>query len=492
LATGTRKKQERKKVPKICAGKRKTSGELNCEPDECRILFERNPQPMWVYDIDTLAFLAVNNAACYSYGYSREEFLKMTIKDLHSPEAVADLLTAVRTVPGKYRKPGVWKQRKKDGTLMDVEITTHDITFNDRRARLVVAHDVTRQKRNEDAVRESEERFRSLVETTGDWVWETDHHGVYTYVSPQVRSLLGYAPEEVVGKTPFYFMPADEAQRVSEIFRTVIKDRRAFSNLENANLHKNGRIVMLETSGVPFFDSRGNLRGYRGIDRDITGRKLAEDRLKESLREKETLLREIYHRTKNNMQVISSLISLQAASITDRRVLDIFRDTQNRIASMSLIHEKLYQSKDLSSINLGNYILNLTDALLATYQLRRHRITMRLDLDDVSVSIDTATPCGLIINELMSNSLKYAFPDDREGEIRIALRKTAEGELELFFADDGVGFPKDFDLKKAGSLGLKLVINLTVKQLRGKVSLRTGERTEFLLKFRETQYTRRI
>jgi two-component system sensor kinase len=384
------------------------------------------------------------------------------------------------------------KHRKKDGTLIDVDITTHEMMFNNRRARLVVAHDITVQKRTEEAVRESEDRFRSLVETTSDWVWEVDKHGVYTYVSPQIRSLLGYEPEEVIGKTPFDLMQADEAQRVSEIFRSVIKDRKAFSNLENTNLHKDGRLFILETSGVPFFDSRGNLRGYRGIDRDITERKRAEESLKESLREKETLLREIHHKTKNNMQVIFSLISLQAASITDQSVLEILKDTLNRIRSMSLIHEKLYQSKDLFNINLGNYIKDLTDALLETYLVRKHGITLRHDLADVFVSVDAATPCGLIINELVSNSLKYAFPDGREGEISIALHKTDKGEIEILFTDNGVGFPEGFDLKKTGSLGLKLVVNLTVKQLKGKVRLRTGKKTEFLLKFREPEYAERI
>jgi two-component sensor histidine kinase len=159
---------------------------------------------------------------------------------------------------------------------------------------------------------------------------------------------------------------------------------------------------------------------------------------------------------------------------------------------MSLIHEKLYQSKDLFNINLGNYIRDLTDALLKTYHVRKHGIAMHRELADVFVSIDAATPCGLIINELMSNSLKYAFTDGREGEISIALRKTDKGELEILFSDNGVGFPKGFDLKKTGSLGLKLVINLTVKQLKGKVRLRKSKKTEFLLRFKEPECIERI
>ena len=146
-------------------------------------------------------------------------------------------------------------------------------------------HYAIERKKTEEALRESQEKFRSLVETTSDWIWEVDQNGSYTYVSQRVKDLLGYAPEEVLGKTPFDLMPFDEAERVSVLFHDIVDSGKPFFGLENANLHKNGRSVLLETSGVPFFDANGAIRGYRGIDRDITNRKRAEDQIKKSLKE---------------------------------------------------------------------------------------------------------------------------------------------------------------------------------------------------------------
>jgi len=142
-----------------------------------------------------------------------------------------------------------------------------------------VAHDITERKRAEGALRESEQRFRSLVETSSDWVWEVDANGIYAYASPKVKDLLGYEPEEIIGKTPFDLMPSDEAKRVAELFKDIVESRRPFDRLENTNLHKDGRLVVLETSGVPILGEGKNLLGYRGIDRDITERKKAEEEL---------------------------------------------------------------------------------------------------------------------------------------------------------------------------------------------------------------------
>jgi two-component sensor histidine kinase len=217
-----------------------------------------------------------------------------------------------------------------------------------------------------------------------------------------------------------------------------------------------------------------------------------EKRLEASLREKETLLRELYHRTKNNMQVISNLIDLQALAVNDEGTLRLFKETQNRIKTMALVHEKLYQSKDLSNLNLKDYMGDLANALLGSYQLSGNRISLKLDVEAISVSIDTATPCGLIINELMSNSLKHAFPGDRRGEVSLVLHQSEKGEIDMRFSDDGIGLPKGFDFKDTRSLGLTLVRNLSVKQLKGTVEVRTEHPTEFHIRFREPLHTQRI
>jgi PAS domain S-box-containing protein len=454
------------------------------ENEKYRLLFEKESDAIVFFDPVTLKISDANDAFVKLYGYSRNELGAIRVTDL-STEPELSIASIGRTAAeGSDFVPLRWHV-KKDGTVFPVEISAGSFRWRGSIIACAIFRDITERKLTEDALRESEERFRSLVETTIDWVWEVDRKGTYTYASPRISTLLGYAPEEIIGKTPFDFMQPDEAERIAEFFRSAVTSGKPFKNLENINRHKDGRLVVLETSGVPFFDPHGGLRGYRGIDRDITERKLAEDSLKASLREKETLLRELYHRTKNNMQVISNLIDLQVLTIKDDHIRALFRETQGRIRTMALVHEKLYQSRDLSNLNLKDYISDLAAAILAGYQLGPDRISLKLDIAAISVSIDTATPCGLILNELMSNSLKHAFPGSRKGEIGIVMRQTENGAIDFRFHDNGIGLPEGFDWEKTRSLGLNLVRNLAEKQLDGTIELRTGPLTEFIVIFSE-------
>ncbi len=209
-----------------------------------------------------------------------------------------------------------------------------------------------------------------------------------------------------------------------------------------------------------------------------------EDQIKASLKEKEVLLREIHHRVKNNLQIISSLLNLQSRYIKDKQVLHVFKESQDRIKSMVLIHKKLYQSKDLARIDFAEYIRSLIADLFRSYKADYDLITLKTNIDDVFLGIDTAIPCGLIINELVSNSLKYAFPEDGQGEIRIDLHWEKEGKFTLIVSDSGVGFPKDLDFRNTESLGLQLACTL-VDQLQGTIGLdRTGG-TKFKIAFTE-------
>jgi len=211
-------------------------------------------------------------------------------------------------------------------------------------------------------------------------------------------------------------------------------------------------------------------------------RKRMEEQIKASLREKEMLLREIHHRVKNNMQLISSLLRLQSRYIKDKKYIEMLKESQNRIRSMAFIHEKLYQSKDLANIDFNGYIKSLTDDLFRSYGANG-KIALKTDIEGVSLGVDTAIPCGLIINELVSNSLKHAFPEDREGEIKIALRRTDRNEVELVVSDDGIGIPEDLDFRNTESLGLQLVTSLAESQLQGKTELNRAKGTEFRIRF---------
>jgi two-component sensor histidine kinase len=218
------------------------------------------------------------------------------------------------------------------------------------------------------------------------------------------------------------------------------------------------------------------------ILRDVTERVLAEEKIHASLREKEALLKEIHHRVKNNLQVVSSLLGLQSRSVTDPEMRKMFRESQNRIHSMALLHECLYQSENLSQVNFPDYIRELAAHLFHSYGIAPERIHLRTNLDRLALNLDAAVPCGLIVNELVSNSLKYAFPDGREGEIRIELRELKNGVTQLIVADDGVGLRSDLDWTTTKSLGLRLVRTLA-QQLGAKVEVTSHAGTEVQVTF---------
>ncbi len=343
-------------------------------------------------------------------------------------------------------------------------------------------HEATEHKKTEEAMRNSEERFKALTESTSDWIWAVNENAVYTYASPKIKDLLGYEPKEVIGKTPFDFMSQEEARRVAEEFGEIVKARRPIERLENVNLHKNGHFVVLETSGVPISDAEGYFRGYRGIDRDITERKKMEDRIVASLEEKEILLREIHHRVKNNMTVIYSLLDLQSKFTSERHDREMLNDAKARIKAMALIHEKLYRSKDMAKIDFSDYLRDILNNMFMSYLKDPGRIALNIEVRDVDLGIDDAIPCGLIINELASNSLKHAFPDDRTGEITVGMRPYDNDMIELIVADNGIGLPADLDSRKKASMGLSLVDAL-VNQLNGKIELHKDEGTKFRITF---------
>ncbi|MEE8392665.1 MAG: histidine kinase dimerization/phosphoacceptor domain -containing protein [Anaerolineae bacterium] len=225
-----------------------------------------------------------------------------------------------------------------------------------------------------------------------------------------------------------------------------------------------------------------NARLYERAQREIVERVRAEDQIKASLKEKEVLLKEIHHRVKNNLQVVSSMLSLQARSVKDESTLKVLQESQNRVRSMALIHERLYRSHDLARVDFGVYIRDLAAQLVRSYRSYSGPVNLTVDADDVFLDIDTAIPCGLITNELISNSLKYAFPNGREGEIRIKIHSDHDDQLTMIVSDNGIGLPEGLDFRNTESLGMQLV-NALVDQMEGSVELRSNGGTEFKITF---------
>ncbi len=221
----------------------------------------------------------------------------------------------------------------------------------------------------------------------------------------------------------------------------------------------------------------------RRLQQEVSDRSRAEDQLRQSLAEREVLLKEIHHRVKNNLQIISGLLQLQAQSVNDPEIIHTLQESQYRIESMSLIHKKLYASSDFGEIDLADYIPSLASNLLSSYQITPDHITLQMEVVPVLLNIDQAIPCGLIVNELVSNALKYAFPGDRRGQIQIHLHTVASGQIELTIQDNGIGLPETVDWEYAQSLGLSLVHDLVVEQLEGSLSVERSGGTTFKIQF---------
>jgi two-component sensor histidine kinase len=214
----------------------------------------------------------------------------------------------------------------------------------------------------------------------------------------------------------------------------------------------------------------------------VAERERAEETFKSSLRQKEVLLREVHHRIKNNLQIISSLLDIQASNVQDPRIHEMFMDVQNRVIAMALIHETLYQSSDLGMVHFDAYVRTLAEQIFRSYNILGDRITLQIQADEVMLDTNQAIPCGLILTELLSNCLKHAFPADRGGEIQIELGLDAAQRVTLIVRDTGIGFPADQDFRHTETLGLQLVYTLT-EQLGGTLELERNDGTAFTLTF---------
>lgn len=294
--------------------------------------------------------------------------------------------------------------------------------------------------------------------------------------------LFESAQEGIVGKhlTELELLPPEDAPKYMELLYSASRGE-VPKPFEVTWYHKDGTVYLAEIC-IGFIKERGKDMGVQVVARDMTERKRTEEKIKTSIKEREVMLREIHHRVKNNMQIISSLLRLQSRQIKNKKILDIFNVGQNRIRSMALIHESLYQSSDLAKINFSDYIDRLTNHLLSIYRVGMERIRMNADVRDVYLDINRAIPCGLIINELVSNSLKHGFPDGKKGKIGVIMNTDKRGKCTLVIKDTGVGFPKDLDFHKTETLGMQLVTDL-VSQLEGRIVLKREGGTEFRIVF---------
>ncbi|MGB8951705.1 MAG: PAS domain S-box protein [Candidatus Aminicenantales bacterium] len=452
-----------------------------------RALFEHSNDAVFLLNLEG-GHIRANKKAMDMLGYTMEEILTKSVKDTVAPYEYPDAEDKLKgLIAGKSFPAYERIFRKKDGTEFPVEINVALICDPENRPLLIqsIVRDITERKRAEEALRKSEERFRLLAQNAQDIICRYEYipQRRFAYVSPAATRITGYTPEEHYADPDLGFKIVHPEDR--HFLESITQgDFTPGTPITLRWICKNGEIIWTEQHNTPIYDEEGHLIAIESITRDSTERKLAEEALESALEEKDILLKEIHHRVKNNMQIISSLLSLQSSYIKDPPTVEIFKESQRRIRSMALIHEKLYQSKSLASINFSSYLNNLASGLLYTYQKDSERIQLNVDVEDISLDIQTAIPCGLIVNELVSNSLKHAFPEGKSGEIYIGFHRLKSSELELIVRDNGVGLPEGFNLQQSESMGMQLVMMLT-EQLEARFELKEKEGAGFKFVFKE-------
>jgi PAS domain S-box-containing protein len=428
----------------------------------------------------------VNKATEKVTGHSREEIIGSDFSDYF-------------TEPDKARKG--YEKVFKEGFVRDypleIQHKNGHITpvlynasvYQDEANRVVgvfaAARDITQLREAEEKLKSSQKRLKILFDYAPDSLFLLDLKGNLVDCNLAVKEILGYGKEELIGKNfaKVDIIPRRQIPKLAAKLAKIALGNHPIEPIELDFTRKDGKLITMEMTAYLV-----NIQGQKllfAIGRDTTERKQMEEQISQSLEEKEMLLREIHHRVKNNLMVISSLLNLQSQYIKDEEALGIFKESQSRARSMAIIHERLYQSTDLKRIDFGEYIQTLAMELFRTYQGDPGLIKMKINVENLEIDINTTVPLGLIVNELVSNCLKHAFPDGKKGDININFHKIND-EYVLKVCDTGVGFPEDLDFKKTESLGLQLVTNLT-GQIDGKIELDRSHGTEFTIKFKELE-----
>jgi len=457
--------------------------------EKYRKLAESVPAAIFIYSDNK--FIFGNECSSNITGYSVKELLGKNFWELVHPD-FRDLAIERgkarlegREAPGRYELKIIDKQ----GNQKWLDYNGTNINFQGKPAVLGIAYDITELKRTQQALIDSELKYRTLIENMSEVILYVDNSDRIIFANDNAIKMFGYNKSELIGQIAGEILVDPE-------YRDYIKDRiklrrHGFTDRYEAQMKtKTGESIWVEISSAPLKDADGKIIGSIGIHSDITDRKKYENTIETSLKQKDLLLKEIHHRVKNNLQIISSLIKLQSAHVNDKEIHSLFAESQNRIKTMALIHEKLYRSSDISVIEFYDYIKNLVNSLYSSYGISIERVRPVIEFRSIYLDIDTAIPCGLIINELISNCLKYAFPELRKGKISIDLKELNECDYMMVIKDDGIGIQRSVDFDNTNSLGLKLVKILS-EQLGGTAELIRNNGSEFRISFRRSNYLRR-
>jgi PAS domain S-box-containing protein len=439
---------------------------------------EASPNGMVMANRDGIIVM-VNSTTEKLFGYSRQELIGCPLEILvperfrqRHPEYRQAYINESQSRPMGHG--GDLYGLHKSGKEFPVEVGLNPVETEHGIFVLAAIIDISDRKH-------AEEMIHLAVEAAPNGMVMTNHAGIIMMVNSTTEELFGYQRQELIGQPIETLIPASHHTHHPQLRNAFLQhpSKRAMGHGRDLyGLHKNGKEFPVEVGLNPTRTSAGVIVLASVID--ITKRKHQEEQLKAALKEKDLLLSEIHHRVKNNLQIIDSLLGMQSDTLHDGTAIEVLKESQNRVKSMALIHQILYQSLDFSRIDFSSFIQSLVNSLSASYALNSARTQLNIDTDEVLIPIDISIPLGLILNELCTNAMKYAFPEDRSGNISITLKYQDSDHLLVQVSDNGIGILEDFDLANTPSLGLQLV-QLLSEQIFAELTIQRSNPTRFTL-----------
>lgn len=450
-----------------------------------RTIFEANPAAIVIAALPEGPIVAASDSVSRIFGYAPEEIVGKSSFEIKAWADLRDRERYVALLRGGLVKEYEAQVRKKDGGLLSVLFSGSIVQLEGRPHSLNILLDITDRKQAEAALHESENRLAYALEATSEGLWDWTIDTGEVHFSSQWARLLGYEPEDVPQRVEFFFaiLHPEDVDRVKKVLDDHLAGKTPVKTAEARLRMKSGEFLwVLDRGKVVAWDSSGNPARMVGTIADIAERRRAQDALQASLHEKEALLKEVHHRVKNNLQVVSSLLRLESGRHDNVATQAVLLSMQGRIQSMALMHESLYRSGAFAAVDLGDYLRQVAGEAFRLMNTLPGSVNLRLDLISVPVGMDQALPCGLIVSELVSNSLKHGFTSGRFGEIRITLQRVGLGpKLRLSVSDTGAGLNGNLDSTEH-TLGLRLVKGLAT-QLGGSLEIGPGPGASFSVVF---------
>lgn len=446
-----------------------------------RELIDGMNETIWVIDFDGHV-IDVNRTAAELLEYSKEELLDIGLFGVDLSMKEEDIHHLAKKMLSDKTQIFESFHTTKSGRKFPVEVYSSLVTYQGKQAILSIARDITKRKETEAELRHSELRYQALTEISPVGIFRDNAEGDTTYVNERYSEISGQKAEESLGKGWLNAIHPDDRKRISKEWRDAVR-KNENSKSEYRFLKPDQSVSWVIGQAVPEKDENGRILSYVGTITDITDRKLAEEQIQKDLQEKEALLKEVHHRVKNNMQVIISLFNLKLKYVQNDEAKAILAESQNSIRSMSLVHNILYQTKDFSKIDMEEYLRHLIPNLYKSYHAHAGHVQLKSNVHHYSFSLEMAIPCGLIINELVSNAFKHAFPQDSKGEINVDLN-LADQVYTLIIRDNGIGLPQEIDIHNPTSFGL-LMSKALIEQLNGSCEVERDHGTKYTITFKE-------